>query len=150
MINYPSRKTTAYTQHPQPRCDTIGTELSGSCVNNGFPYRKHHTEPLRGQTKPVRTLNTHNLCVTQLEHNCLGPVLIRVSPYMKHHTKPLRGQTCVTQLEHNCQGPVLIRVSPYMKHHTEPLRGQSKPVRTHNTHNLCVTQLEHNCQGPVL
>ena len=107
-------------------CATSGTQLSGSRVNKGFPLYdiSHRTTSWADKT----TAYTH---VTRVEHNCQGPVLIRVSLYMIHHIEPLRGQTitlrthnthnhCVTQLEHNCQGPVLIRVFSYMKHHIEP------------------------------
>ena len=44
---------------------------------------EYHTKPLCGQTEPLRTLNTYNHCVTLMENNCEGPVLIRVSPIWK-------------------------------------------------------------------
>ena len=84
---------------------------------------EYHTKPLCGDTEPLRTLNTYNHCVTLMENDCEGPVLIRVSPYMEYYTKPLCEQTeplrtpntlnhCVTLMENNSQGPVLISVSP--------------------------------------
>ena len=41
---------------------------------------KYHTEPLRGQTEPLRTHNTYKQCVPLMEDSSQGPVLIRVSP----------------------------------------------------------------------
>ena len=69
---------TTYTQHTKPLCNTIGKQLS-SPVLLGFPYMTFHTKPLRGQTEPLRTLNTQNHCVTLMENNSRGPMLIRVS-----------------------------------------------------------------------
>ena len=42
------------------------------------------TKPLRGQSEPLCTLNTHNHGVIVLENNSQGPVLIRVSPVWKN------------------------------------------------------------------
>ena len=82
-------------------CDTNGKQLSGSRVNKGFPYMEYDTEPLFGQTEPLRTPNTQNHCVP-----------LAGAPPPNH---------CVTLMENNSQGPVLIRVSPYMGYHTKPL-----------------------------
>ena len=72
-------KTTAHTQHLLPLCGSNGTQPSGPSVNKGFPYMEDHTEPLCRQTKPIHTPNTHNHCMTLMENNHHGPVLIRVS-----------------------------------------------------------------------
>ena len=58
-------------------------------INKGFLYIEDNTEQLRGQTEPLRIPNTHNHCVTLMENNCEGPMLIRISPYMEYHTEPL-------------------------------------------------------------
>ena len=53
----------------------------------------YRTNPLRGETEPLRTLNTHNHYVALMENNCRCHMLIRVSLYMNYHSQPLRGQT---------------------------------------------------------
>ena len=83
---------------------------------------EYHTKPLCELTEPLRTPNTYNHCVTLMENNCEGPVLIRVSPYMEYYTKPLCEQTeplrtpntlnCVILMDNNSQGPVLITFPP--------------------------------------
>ena len=151
--------TTTYSQHLQPLWYTNGKQLSRPRVNKGFPYMEYHTKPLCGHTKPLRTLNTYNRCVTLMENDCEGPVLIRVSPYMEYYTKPLCEQTnplrtpntlnhCVTLMDNNSQGPVLIRVSPYMAYHTEPLCGQTEPLRKSYTHNQLCDKTWTQLSGP--
>ena len=94
-------RTTTYTQHPQPLCDTNGKQPSGSRVNKGFPYMEDWTKPLCGQTKPLRIPNTHNHCVILMENK--GPVLIRVFPIWN-----ITLHNC-TNIEYH------IRVSPIWK-----------------------------------
>ena len=74
----PLRGQTHPHQHPQSLCDRTGTQLSESRVNKGFPLyeRAHRTTSWADKT----THNTHNHCVTELEHNCQGPVLRRGIP----------------------------------------------------------------------
>ena len=78
-----------YTQHPQPLCNSIGKQLSGPRVDKGFPCMEECIKPLRGQTEPIRTPNTHSHCVTVIENNSHGPVLIRVGfPFISLSTPP--------------------------------------------------------------
>ena len=82
----------------------------------------YHTEPLCGQTEPLRSPYTGNHSVT-LVKTTLKPRVDQGFPYNEYHTETLWGQTkplrtpntqnrCVTVMENNCEGPVLIRVSP--------------------------------------
>ena len=74
-------KTTTYTQHPQPLCNTTGKLLSGPRVNKGFPYMEDHTEPLCGQRVPPRTPNTHMHCVPHALCDTNGKQLSRPRIY---------------------------------------------------------------------
>ena len=49
-------------------------------------YMTFNTEPLRGQTKPLRTPNTHNHCVTPMENNCRRPCVD--ATWWKIHLRP--------------------------------------------------------------
>ena len=105
----------------------------------------------------LRTHNTHNHCVTLMENNCWGPVLIRVSPYIISHRTTSWAYRTTTCTQHPQQlrdtngtqlsGPRVNKGFPYIKYHTEPLREHTEPLRTHNTHNHCVTLMENICQG---
>ena len=114
------------------------------------------TEPLCGRTEPLRTPNTHNHCVTPMENNRQGPVLIRVSPIWKIGQNHYVGRQYTQHPQPLCNtngkqllGPRVNKGFPYMEYHTKQLYGHRVPLRTPNIQKHCVILMENNCHVPV-
>ena len=111
--------TTTYPHNPHPPCHNIGKQLSAPHIYKGFPYMDDHTKPLCGQTKPLRTRNTHTHRGTILENNCQGPMFIRVSPIW------MKAQNHFVGRHNRNLHATLTPTVPYMDDHTKPLCGQT-------------------------